>query len=81
MHEWFRIPNLVLIKKKLSLGISLQFFFKLIRWRHKLDYAIFFSDIISNKMVPNLNVFGMTMKYHIHSEIYGTGIVALYLDS
>lgn len=36
--------------------------------------------MISNKIVSNLNVFHLRVKYHILREVYGASVVILYRD-
>lgn len=34
---------------------------------------------MSNKVVININAFGLRMKYQVFGEVYGVGVVAFYL--
>lgn len=80
MHESFKIPNLVLKKKKFSLERGLvKMHVNLLDEGTNLSMHSHFSKI-HNEVFLNLNFLKMRVKYQIFSKVYDTSVVTSYQD-
>lgn len=70
------------MKKKFSLGRGLV---KMSRsWSNEdTNSSEYFSflNIIPNKVVSNLNVFSLRVKYWVFGEVYGASVITFYQDN